>query len=238
MTKISPNQLISIWERTPRAHPIDAVIAILDVSGYGEPDAVARLPLGVRDAALLTVRASTLGDRAEACDRCPSCGLDVEVRIACSALLEEISNPPDSWIVTVAGADIPVRPLNSLDAAAAAAASDPSAGRMILFRCATGRVASPTDSGETDAVVIAVGESIIANDPLAEILLAFDCPACDASWTNVLDVASFVSSELRRHAEQLLNDVDTLARAYGWSEADVLAQSDARRAAYVAKAVG
>jgi hypothetical protein len=40
--------------------------------------------------------------------------------------------------------------------------------------------------------------------------------------------------ELNAAATRLLHDVHTLASAYGWSEGDILAMSEARRARYVA----
>jgi hypothetical protein len=39
-------------------------------------------------------------------------------------------------------------------------------------------------------------------------------------------------------AERLLLDIDTLARAYGWTESDVLRLSPVRRAAYVQMTTG
>ena len=40
-------------------------------------------------------------------------------------------------------------------------------------------------------------------------------------------------SELQSRAERLLLDVDALARAYGWTEPEILALSSTRRAAYL-----
>jgi hypothetical protein len=42
-----------------------------------------------------------------------------------------------------------------------------------------------------------------------------------------------VWTELRAHARRLLREVDVLARAYGWTEPDVLALDERRRAAYL-----
>jgi hypothetical protein len=47
------------------------------------------------------------------------------------------------------------------------------------------------------------------------------------------DAASFVFSEIRHRAHQLLLEVDALARAYGWREEDILRLPDARRELYV-----
>jgi hypothetical protein len=84
-----------------------------------------------------------------------------------------------------------------------------------------------------DAMVSAVAASIAEHDSRAELVLDLACPACERRWTRVLDVARFVWSELTTRAQQIVADVHTLARAYGWSEGDIIAMSDARRAAYL-----
>ena len=74
---------------------------------------------------------------------------------------------------------------------------------------------------------------MVQADPLAEILLDFDCPACGASFQEGLELASFVWAELEARARRLLMDVHTLASAYGWGEAEILALSAARREFYL-----
>jgi len=59
-------------------------------------------------------------------------------------------------------------------------------------------------SGEVDAIIVAKGEQNI-----------------------------FFWAELAAEAKRLLREVDALARAYGWREADILALSSQRRHAYL-----
>jgi len=73
-----------------------------------------------------------------------------------------------------------------------------------------------------------------AADPLAEILLHFDCPACNEPFDESLDLTSFIWAEIERKAQSLLGDVHTLASAYGWSEPEILNLTPGRRAAYIA----
>ena len=70
-------------------------------------------------------------------------------------------------------------------------------------------------------------------DPLAEVLVDVVCPAVATQFVADLDVASFVWAEVRARAQRLLRDVDVLARAYGWTEAEVLELGDRRREAYL-----
>jgi hypothetical protein len=78
-----------------------------------------------------------------------------------------------------------------------------------------------------------LAERLAAGDPWAETLLALRCPACRHEWTVLLDTAAFVWTALRSRAQRLVHDVHTLARAYGWREADILAMSSWRREAYL-----
>jgi hypothetical protein len=79
----------------------------------------------------------------------------------------------------------------------------------------------------------AVGERMAAADPLAEILLRFDCPSCGASFDESLDLTSFLWAEMEGRAKRMLLEVHTLASAYGWSEAEILSLSPARREVYL-----
>jgi hypothetical protein len=70
-------------------------------------------------------------------------------------------------------------------------------------------------------------------DPLAEVILDMRCAACGHSWSLLFDIASFFWAEIEALAARLMTEVDALARAYGWREADILAMDGARRAAYL-----
>jgi hypothetical protein len=229
--------LLGLWERGAGLHPIDAALDALAAADPGRArDEFASLPLGVRDASLLRLRQATLGDRLEASDECPACRARVEVALSVEEALESASPPPSSWVLQADGQTLTLRALDSGDAASAAAAADAEAARAILVDRAMADPARADNAPSgvvPDAVAHAIGQSILEHDTFAELLIDFECPQCEHSWTNVLDVAAFVTSELQARAQRLLLDIDQLARAYGWTEADVLALSEARRGAYV-----
>ena len=82
-------------------------------------------------------------------------------------------------------------------------------------------------------------EALLAQaDPLAETLLDVRCPACGETFAADLDIGAFVWQEIEAAARRLLLQIDTLARAYGWTEADVLALPPVRREAYLRMAAG
>jgi hypothetical protein len=47
------------------------------------------------------------------------------------------------------------------------------------------------------------------------------------------DIAAYLWQEVDARARRALRDTHTLARAYGWREADILAMSDFRRQQYL-----
>jgi hypothetical protein len=76
-----------------------------------------------------------------------------------------------------------------------------------------------------------------AADPLADVRLAVTCGECGHQWDTTFDIASLLWTEICAAVERLLSDVHMLARAYGWSEAEVLAVGPRRRQYYL-QAVG
>ena len=84
-----------------------------------------------------------------------------------------------------------------------------------------------------DSVTTSLAERMTECDPGAETLLNLDCPACGHRWQAPLDVAAFVWAEINALSRRLLREVQTLARAYGWREPDILTMSAVRRQAYL-----
>jgi hypothetical protein len=78
-----------------------------------------------------------------------------------------------------------------------------------------------------------IEDALAAADPRAGVQLALTCPACAHEWLLRFDAISFLWSDVTAGAERVLADVDALARAYGWSESEILAMSARRRAMYV-----
>ena len=63
--------------------------------------------------------------------------------------------------------------------------------------------------------------------------LALSCPSCRHQWQATFDIVSFFWSEINAWAHRSLQEVHTLALAYGWREADILAMSPWRRQFYL-----
>jgi hypothetical protein len=222
MPDLSAAATLDLWEAAGRLGPVERALALAAVAEPAEVDELARLPLGRRDALILRLAGRAL----EATATCPACGETAEFSVDTAALLARDAS---------AALDVGVqwRPVDSTDLAAASEAPDAAAAeRVLLERCVTSEVEL------SDDVRAELAEAMAAADPLAEVLVDVVCPACETHFVADLDVSSFVWAEVHARAQRLLRDVDVLARAYGWTEAEVLALGDRRREAYLALAEG
>lgn len=123
------------------------------------------------------------------------------------------------------------------DVAAAARAHDVATMRSLLLeRCVLDVTPAETAIDVRQlptATLERVIEGMSAADPQADCSLELSCPECRHHWSETFDIVSFLWAELDAWALRLLHDVHTLASAYGWSEAQVLALSAPRRARYL-----
>lgn len=231
--------LLQAWESGLEQAPARRALALLACAG-GEPhDALAALPVGVRDAGLFRLRRALFGDTIAALAQCPACGerLDVSFGIddVCPpSLLQTGEGAAAVRTLHSCGYEIAYRLPNSADLLSLA--HDDAAPAQLLRRC----VASVTHGGQAlapdalpPAAVAALGEAMAAADPLARIELALSCPGCAHAWNDLLDIGAFLWKEVDAWARRTLHDVHTLARAYGWSEAEILSMTARRRDIYL-----
>jgi hypothetical protein len=209
------------------------------------PAMVRRLTVGDRERLLIGCAAATLGTRVEAVARCPhpSCGELIELSVDLGALLQrpDRARPADRelQVRTEAGA----RTLRfrlptgaDLEAAARASLSDPAAGRArLLDACLVDIVddqGRPADRALDAATASALEQAIHDLDPVAEILADGDCPACGRPVHAVLDGFALLASGIAS-GDRLLAEIDGVARAYHWSEAEILSLPLPRRRRYL-----
>jgi len=82
-------------------------------------------------------------------------------------------------------------------------------------------------------VVTAIAQCMAEADPQADVQLALACPQCQHAWEASFDIVSYFWSEIQAWAGRILREVHSLASAYGWREAEILALSPWRRQAYL-----
>lgn len=237
MSALSAAEVLTLWESGHALHAVDRALVMLGTAfPEHSRDELAALPLGQRDAGLLALRQSAFGDRLSASARCPGCAELAEFELSCNAL-RVMDEPIVSAQLELAGYTVTVRALNSFDLATAAMSADAlGAQRRLMACCVTEarRGDEPVAPDELpDTLCESIGAAALAADPAAERLLDLQCPRCGHLWQVALDMTHLLWSEIAARARRVLLEVHLLAHAYGWSEADILAMSESRRASYL-----
>jgi hypothetical protein len=234
MRALGAQELLELWEHgRGRSRSQRAVDLLVAADAGASPDDVRRLTVGRRDDALLTLREWTFGPALHAVATCDGCGAELELDLCTDDVrVPGAHGEPDAEIVVRAGgATVAVRPPTSADLLAAEQAQDAATARATLLR----RCARRTDGAGAvpPAADGDVAAAMASADPQADVVVAIACPECDASAALPFDVASFFWRELEAWAQRLVREVAALARAYGWTEPDVLALSAGRRRLYL-----
>ena len=239
MRALSAGELLDVWEAGFAQAPTERALVLLAAAcPEASRDALAALSIGQRDAKLLAVREGLWGPQMEAVVACPECRERLELPLDTRQLLSQSPpTPPGEITLSMAGYRIAFRLPTSLDVLVATGQAGPNAfQRVLMGLCLSERVQGdvPVDADKLPPEVVeAVTKSMAEADPLADIQLDVTCPACQHRWHSVFDIVSFLWTEIEVWAWRMLSDVHTLARAYGWSERDILALSSTRRQFYL-----
>lgn len=224
-------ELLAIWERACAAGPGARDDALLG-------DAAPR-SLSARNAALLALRARLFGATQRLRAACPACGAALEFAVDCAALARSLLpavDGGDRHEVRCHGYRVAYRAPDVDDCRAAAVTASefvPALLRRCIARCEREDGAPCDPASLPNAVTDALSDALEALEPGASVDFDLCCPDCAARWSAPMDCAAVLHAEVCAHAERLLVEIDALARAYGWSEAQVLALSPTRRAAYL-----
>ena len=233
MASFSPARLLSVWEHGAHRHPIDRALLLFALAAPDTPpEQLADAPLSRRNAALLALRSARIGDRLIAWVDCSACGERMEFELDA----DQLPSAPDEVSMPLEVAGHRFHPPTSRHLARIAKAPDAeTAARELLFACAEQPDALPRDDPALTDLLEAVEAAMDEADPWADLSLAVHCPACGHQGGAALDVTGLLWEELESLAQRLLDDVHALARAYGWHQRDILAMSESRRLAYLAR---
>jgi hypothetical protein len=223
---------------------VDRALTILAVA-FPEisRDDLLALSVGQRDGCLMAVYQSTFGTQLVAFVVCQHCQEQLEFALDIADIgpgeegTAQWGRPADSTTVSIQAFELRFRLPNSLDLAVIAHCQDVVTARYLLIeRCILearqdGETVAPEGLPET--VTTSLAEQMAQHDPLAVIEIDLHCPQCGHRWLVLFDIVSYFWTEIYTHAKRLLREVHTLARAYGWREADILALSAVRREYYL-----
>lgn len=213
-------------------HPLDKGLLML---GAALPNAsyesLADWSFGRRNGALAQLGLSCFGPKPGAWTRCMHCGEQLEVDLDFRKLAEGAADTgrAEGESIVVRGRSF--RLPTSRDLALAAQEADSrSAAVRLVERCAMVAGNGPNWSDEE---LDEVGASMALADPMGEITFYFGCPDCGTEGNAALDIATFIWEQIEARAKRLIFEVHRLASAYGWTETEILALSDHRRALYL-----
>jgi len=205
-----------------------------EVGGETGPDAARALSAGDRVALLLELRRLLAGDSLPCVLDCPwpDCGERLELDLDVGDLLAAADGAGRTHELEFGGERLVFRLPTGADeevAARVAVEQGPEAAVDVLRReCLVNPPPSPPP-GLDDAL----GAAIAGADPYAEISLALRCPVCERDGEVAFDAASYLWRDLEARLARLDRDVHALASRYGWSEAEILALGERRRARYL-----
>jgi|WetSurMetagenome_2_1015567.scaffolds.fasta_scaffold149055_2 hypothetical protein len=237
---LTASNLLDVWERGLTHRTTQRSIDLLCLA-YPElsREQLNQLPIGDRDARLLSIREALFGPRLSCITSCPKCGEQLELTFGIAEI--RVAAPElsltETYVLSTDGYDVQFRLPNSLDVLSILELSDVSQARRRLFeRCVHG--------ANRDGQEIAVQElsEEVANqialcmtelDPQADIQIALNCPACSENWTSMFDISTYLWTEINAWAIRMLGEIHRLASTYGWREAEILALSPIRRQLYL-----
>jgi hypothetical protein len=231
MRALTQADCLTLWESGQGLHPLDqGLLAIQTAFPETRSESVADWPLGRRNRALAELRCGCFGRWIRGWSACEACGEKVEFAVDGATISDCVA--PDA-AATVQVGDKKFRLPSSRDLAQITSEADAgNAALRLLQLCAVSadeEAAAPLSHEELELV----GDKIAEADPLAEILLHFDCPVCGHSFDQALELSSFLWAEIEGRAKKLLLDVYELAAGFGWGESEILALSPLRREFYL-----
>ena len=239
MRALSATELLRVWERGLAQSPAQRALTLLG-AGCSEPPLkrISQLSIVERDMQLLALREQIFGRQLSSIVTCPACSQRLEFGFDGADIRARSRGDPDeTHSLTHGDYEVQFRLPNSLDLASLDPVADSEANRQLLWQSCVitaQRAGSEIAAAELpEDVVAAIAQRMAKADPDADFQLALRCPQCDHAWQAPLDIVSYFWSEIHSWAVRILREIHTLASAYGWREAEVLALSPHRRQAYL-----
>jgi len=231
MWALSNRMLLDLWESGRRGSPIDRALLLLAAADpKHDRAALAEISIPRRDAAVLALRCRALGRTLPGVVDCPRCSERLEFEFDGETLLASATSATPEPIRIGA---LRFRLPNTGDLIATSAIADPQrATRQLLQSCC---LDASGDKEWPDELLAQAESGLSAHAGAANTRFHFDCEVCGHAWDALFDICAYFWEELEARAQVLLDDVHRLALAYGWDEQRILALSDVRRDAYLAR---
>jgi len=238
MRLLSAQDILEIWEKGQDQHDLDRALTILEAACPDwKKDELAALPVGERDRNLISLREGMFGHTLTGFSICPQCQERLEITLSTRDILFMQTSFEEQYELVSGDLLLKFRLPNSYDLSAITRCKDISSARTILGkRCVKKALINGDEVPVEDLsefAIEALSEQMSKSDPQSELILDLECPECEHKWQIMFDIVKFFWTEINSHAKRLLDDIHTLAYAYGWSEKDILSMSAMRRQFYI-----
>lgn len=190
------------------------------------------LPASEIGALALAIRRSWIGDLLTTDGRCPEpgCGERVDVSFRVGEYTDHfrptlptgVEQAADGWY-RISGADVAFRVPTVADLVAALEGADGAAS--LTATCVRPAELTEDQWARVDSALEEIS-------PHLDGTVGGECPHCGTVLQLHFDPCTYVTAELRDVFGGLYHQVHLLARAYGWTEADILDMGRARRLRY------
>ena len=236
----SVQALLDLWERS-RDEPL--AVRALELLLLAHPGCsrakIEAFSVGERDRVLFWLRQQLFGVGLSSVVACPGCQESLELEFSVNDVLVDAPMGFEPFEVKVKGQRARLRLPNTSDLVAIASIRNLHVAKQVLLeRCLLSNSHSSSKSNPSaptwnPAMLEAINQAMLRADPQAVIELQLHCPNCTHTWNALLDIASYLWRELDTWMKRTLREVHCLARAYGWTESQILALSPNRRRLYL-----
>lgn len=242
----------SLLDRIDGMLPVErdtALIANLVVDPGGNAIGAARtceLSAGDRELLLLSLRRRMFGNAMPCLLQCPACDERMDLDLKVDDLIVQPRGEPQLQyddVIEVDGERFRVTfhlPTGGdIEKAVREAPSNPArAARSLAENCidAVAEESALTGPGPEEwpeSLVAEVAARVEGLDPQAEIKMQMTCPGCGHSFEQCMDTGGYLAQELAARQRVKYQEVHQLARAYHWSEADILRMGPRKRQLYL-----
>ena len=207
--------ILSLYEKGMAASPAGRAALLCSAAG-ADPDA---LPLGDVDRQIWGLLTRMFAGPHDAVSACSDCGEAVEF-----VMPPDFAPPP-----RVGAAEVEVAFGGTSYKVRMPLLADVSGGQANLENLA------PDAPWNDRDFVARVEDALEAADPGLRTRVVMQCATCGSEQSKLFDAAGYTWGRVEQAARQLVRDIVSLAASLGWSEADIAAMSDARRAMYLAE---
>jgi len=239
MKRLSAQEMLVIWESRMQYPAIERSLHLLSVLYNTDVETIGRLSIGERDARLIKFREWIFGANLMNVSHCPKCKTSVEWETDIRDILLQ-SVETEATVKTLhleeEGYQVAFRLPNSFDIIEVLNNKqldyDPV---RLLSRCVLNiQHENNIKVAELPTQLIIKMEALMSEaDPLADITMVLNCPECNHQWHSTFNILNYLWLEIDNWAKKLLREVASLARAFGWSERDILNLSYCRRRMYL-----